>query len=636
MNPKQVSILAKSVVTSDEEYLSLVSRVIHSQVPLFSCLTKLAGAIRAKQLESMVREARFLVSQTYETPREHFVANQSALMVLKYPWDNSPFDPEQKALLKFRAGERKCRRINQKIRAWKRVRRMAKPRPHWNAVCVMREWISRTLGPFNLERVQAQCDLSAGASIGVHGNATNLYQKWTSDWTVTRPALTYASQALWSNFHAREIVLGLNPNKGPIVSHDLQDFLQLVDNKCVIVDANKLGFVEKTVEVHRTIAVEPLLNSFLQKGIDLYMRQRLKLVGIDLSDQSRNALLAMRGSKAWQSQNPWVTIDLSNASGSIAFWLVKLLPPADWFEYLDICRSSGFLDPEAPDKRYVEYESFCSMGNGFCFPLESMIFAAFCVAAGCDDFAVYGDDIIVRRERALYLIELLKYFGFSTNVDKTFVTGPFRESCGSDFFAGEDVRPTVFDEKLQGLEAHFSVHNSTLRNAKTVALFEDFRESVRNRVPPAIRYYGLSGQNPDSYFVVPQDMFMASPHTKWDRRRDPKGPNINNWRWKAYLSQPVPDPDAVNPPAEVDWYALLRGAIDAGPPRPKGTKEKPVLRERPDWLHTLRYTTKRRTRWINAPVGDHPLIRVIDRSARFGSSVRMSRGSSSEALYESF
>lgn len=617
MNPKQASILAKSVETSDEEYLSLVSSVISNQTLLFPFLKGLAGTIRGRSLEAMVREARFLVSQQYETPHEHFVANQSALMVLKYPWDNSPFDPKAAALRKFKAGEEKCRRVNQKIRAWKRVRRFTKSRPHWTAVCRMREWISEVLGPFNLERLQAQCDLSGGASIGVHGNATNLYQKWTSDWTVTRTALTYATQALWSNFHAREIVLPLG--ESGYRSHDEQVFLQLVHNKCVIVDANKLGFVKKTVESDRTIAVEPLLNSFLQKGVDLVMRQRLKLFGIDLSDQSRNATLAKRGSHGWQSQNPWVTIDLANASGSIAKELVKLLLPRRWWEYLDSIRSYGYHHEGG---EWTEYSSFCSMGNGFCFPLESLIFGAFCVAAGCDEFAIYGDDIIVRRGRALYLIELLRYFGFSTNVDKTFVTGPFRESCGSDYFAGEDVRPTVFDEKLNGLPAHFSVHNSTLRNPKTESLFEDFREKIRDKVPHSLRYYGLSGQNPDSYFVVPQDLFMCSPHTKWDRRSDPKGPNINNWRWKAYLAQSVCDPEAVNPPAEVDWYAILRGAIDAGPPRPKGTQERPVLRARPDWLHTLRYTTKRQTKWINAPVGDNPLIRVIDENARMGTSVR--------------
>lgn len=592
---------------SDQEYLSLVSTVVSPLVVSYPWLSGLSGALRARRLKDILAHCTALLSQQYDSPNEHFVAQQVTSLLRKYPYADSPFDPEGKAHRVFLAGERKCGQVNRKIRAYRNVVRRERVLPHLSALKQARDYIARVLGEFNLERVQEKCDFSDGANVGVHGNATNLFQKWKSDWSVTLPALNYAITSLWNHMHAREIVL-----PGTVKCHDPLLFADVVKKRVSVVDANKLGFVAKTVEVHRTIAVEPLLNGFLQKGVDVFMRARLRRIGIDLSDQARNAYLAKRGSESWEEADSWVTIDLSNASGSISKELVRLLLPLEWHEYLDAIRSSGFI----LDGKRQEYESFCSMGNGFCFPLETLIFASFCHAAGCDDFAVYGDDIIVRRSRALYLIELLAYFGFKVNIQKTFIVGPFRESCGSDYYAGSDVRPFVSDKRLDTLPSIFAAHNGTLRNERTESFFHEFRVFLRKRVSPKYRFVGLNGQQPDSYFVVPQDVFLQSPHAKWDRRTDPKSVCLSTWRWKAYLALPVPDPEAVDPPSEVDWYAVLRGARDMGPL--KGESREPGTR--PDRLHTLRYTTKRRVRWITAPMDDETRIQQhILRSAQLGS-----------------
>ena len=116
--------------------------------------------------------------------------------------------------------------------------------------------------------------------------------------------------------------------------------------------------------------MEPLLNGFVQKGTDLEMRRLLRKVGIDLSDQSHNQRLAKRGSEG--GFNPYCTIDLSAASDSLSYEVVKSFLPAEWFEYLCDIRAPRFLLAGADHTE--RYEKFCSMGNGFCFPLQTLLF----------------------------------------------------------------------------------------------------------------------------------------------------------------------------------------------------------------------------------------------------------------------
>jgi len=93
----------------------------------------------------------------------------------------------------------------------------------------------------------------------------------------------------------------------------------------------------------------------------------------------------------------------------------------------------------------VELWKFCAMGNGYTFPLETVLFlaAARTVVPRSEwrDVSVYGDDIIVPAAYSLALIDVLSYLGFETNTKKTHLAGAFFESCGQDFFQGVPVRP---------------------------------------------------------------------------------------------------------------------------------------------------------------------------------------------------
>jgi len=259
---------------------------------------------------------------------------------------------------------------------------------------------------------------------------------------------------------------------------------------CTQVHYNKVGFVPKTAKTHRVIAVEPLGNSFIQKGIDEYLRLRLKRIGLDLRDQSPNQRMAYEGS--FDGENSFVTIDLSSASDSISTELVKTLLPRDWFNLLNRVRAPRYLLPGSEE--HLAYEKFVTMGNGFCFPLQTLLFASAIKAvdptavAGVD-FRVYGDDIIVRKNISSAVISLLSVMGFTTNSRKTFVSGPFRESCGSNWYQGEDVTPMTLDWKLDCLENLFKFLNQSRRNERTTLFFEGMYDPIFREIPDQFLFW---------------------------------------------------------------------------------------------------------------------------------------------------
>lgn len=202
-----------------------------------------------------------------------------------------------------------------------------------------------------------------------------------------------------------------------------------------VLEANTVSFVPKDATSRRTIAIEPSLNIMLQLGVKVQLDKVLDRLGNTTSrgGQERNQTLAQRGSR----DGSLATLDLSSASDTISLAIVRQVFPADWCALLFDLRSPfGRL----PDGSIIEYEKFSSMGNGFTFPLETLLFLGlaryFDPTASC-----YGDDIIVSTQAARPLIEVLEYCGFSVNKEKSFLEGPFRESCGFDAYNGVRVTP---------------------------------------------------------------------------------------------------------------------------------------------------------------------------------------------------
>lgn len=191
--------------------------------------------------------------------------------------------------------------------------------------------------------------------------------------------------------------------------------------------------VRKDATTDRFIAIEPSLNMRWQLGIGAHMRRRLKdSTHIDLKHQADvNRHFAMRA-----IYDLLATIDLASASDSIAIMVIKFFFPKDWVHLLLTFRS-----PEMQlQGKWHTLEKISSMGNGFTFELETILFYSI-ARAFCDKPQVFGDDIIVPQAAAADVIRTLNILGFSVNGKKTFLAGSFFESCGVDVWRGHNVRP---------------------------------------------------------------------------------------------------------------------------------------------------------------------------------------------------
>lgn len=452
-------------------------------------------------------------SQMYESVGDfRHRLHQLAALLSKYPFVDSSIDRDKVALSKFSASEHRCRRMNQKFFA---RRRKVEP-PHMQ---FMRSWIEKVIGLSpDYSSILSRCDFGPGASVGVHGNQTSFVRK-LKVLTGTPGCIPVALTALRMNRHYSDVLFqgsGVPPNTR---------FMEAALEPSTVL-YNKIVCVPKNAKTNRTIAIEPTLNGYVQKGIDLVLRQKLKRFGRDLSSQALNQSLAHLGSR----DGSYATIDLSAASDSISIQLVKELLPPDWFNLLNATRSPMY---QLPDGSLHRYEKFCSMGNGFCFPLETLIFSAACEYAMSvaspnlfATYTVYGDDIIVPQSAALLVLEVLRDLGFRHNESKTFIAGGFRESCGADFFFGTNVRPIYFKDSKSLNHEVFPIMNA-LRRKNLLNTWQ----RVHDVLPPRFRLYRPYPRDDDSALDAPLDVFMTSKHSKWNR-------DTHSWNWKGIVVSP--------------------------------------------------------------------------------------------------
>jgi hypothetical protein len=257
-----------------------------------------------------------------------------------------------------------------------------------------------------------------GATFGDRGQMTTVPDKMSNEPTFTTdawPFLVPWSGTMWASAC---VDIGKVPRSVP---------------------GNRFMTVPKDATKFRGIAVEPSINVFYQLAYGKVIRGRLSRRGVDLDEgQDIHRRLACDASR----RGHLATLDLRNASDTISRNLVKLLLPHTWYSVLDSLRSKKTFF----NGHWVLLEKFSSMGNGFTFELETLIFLGLISAiTGADsigkDLFVFGDDIILPTEHSEDVIAMLKFCGLETNQTKSFVSGSFRESCGGDFFNGVGVRP---------------------------------------------------------------------------------------------------------------------------------------------------------------------------------------------------
>lgn len=387
-----------------------------------------------------------------------FARYQLASFLAKYP--EKGIDTRQVALDKFLKTEDTCSLFNKEN--YRALEVLDQKHPDFlGCLDQIRNDISDLLGESpNLSLVGEMSKHGPGVSyIGelyAGGKVTNFY-KWSKlPYSVTHDAYTHAKKVIlddprWIGALDDEYRRRTSNLFQPIDMGSFWDFVLKV------VEGSRLTTVPKSAETDRTICIEPLINVFLQLGVDGVIRGRLKSRwGVNLNDQTLNQVLAKEASISGE----FATVDLSSASDLISLKVCELLLPAAWYDLLHDLRSHN----TEIDGRWVALEKISSMGNGYTFALESVIFSALTRYAikkvkAERRYAVYGDDIVIPVKAFPILKDILQLCGFSINEKKTFVAGPFRESCGTDYYRGIDVRPVFLKSPIQTIPDLFYLHN---------------------------------------------------------------------------------------------------------------------------------------------------------------------------------
>lgn len=221
--------------------------------------------------------------------------------------------------------------------------------------------------------------------------------------------------------------------------------------------------VPKTLKGPRIIAIEPVCMQYTQQALTEYLVKRIERCALTkrsvrFTDQTVNQRLAMTSSR----DGSMATIDLSDASDRVlaacVYDMLRSVP--DFRDALFACRS----ETASLDGVVIHLKKFASMGSATCFPIEAMYFFSIIVhsllwKAGrpptrrdieyiSKRVNVYGDDIIVPVNETDIVLEGLCSFNCKVNTNKSFWSGKFRESCGTDAYDGTDITP-VYVRDLQ-------------------------------------------------------------------------------------------------------------------------------------------------------------------------------------------
>jgi len=207
------------------------------------------------------------------------------------------------------------------------------------------------------------------------------------------------------------------------------------------IDVLEAVLVNKTWKSKRLIMPNTTLGTLYSSGLGRVLEDRLRAAGYDIRTlQVRHGQLAQLGSLT----GSLVTADQSLASDNITVKLIDRIFPRPWASALKLGRIE---EVEFYGDRF-RTETFSTMGIGFTFPLQTLVFLSLLFAirdhlglSRSSVVSVFGDDLIYDKEMHDMVMRVFPKLGLIINEDKTFADGGFRESCGYDYYHGVDVRP---------------------------------------------------------------------------------------------------------------------------------------------------------------------------------------------------
>lgn len=218
---------------------------------------------------------------------------------------------------------------------------------------------------------------------------------------------------------------------------------------------SQLHMVPKTLKGPRIIAAEPVAHQWCQgltlNFLEFEFTRLFDGDFIDLRAQHKSGGLVLQASK----DGSLATVDLSDASDRLSCFVVERVfrrNPALLRAFHSA--RTRYVRLDAKRNEFLQFKKFASQGTGVTFPVQSIVFLCCAIAASCRGritwanvrklrrtVRVYGDDIIIPVHGYDGLRMLLETLGLKVNERKSFATGEFRESCGTDGFRGYNITP---------------------------------------------------------------------------------------------------------------------------------------------------------------------------------------------------
>lgn len=266
--------------------------------------------------------------------------------------------------------------------------------------------------------------------------------------------------------------------------------------------------VPKTLKTPRIIAIEPSYVQYAQQAVLGSMVPALESHWLTkhflgFSDQLPNQELAKQGSRDGRT----ATLDLSEASDRVSNQLVRTMF-SDFPHLFGAVQNSRTRTADVPGHGKIRLAKFASMGSALCFPVEAMVFLTL-IFLGIEKelstrfsdrsqlmgyigrVRVYGDDLVVPVDCVESVITTLGLFGARVGGDKSFWIGRFRESCGKEYYDGEDVSIVrcrrVFPSSLKNAPECISI--VSLRNQLYLAGCWSAVEHLDSKIRKVFKYF---------------------------------------------------------------------------------------------------------------------------------------------------
>jgi len=394
-----------------------------------SLLTCITNALDGGLADPAHDQYRLLLKETYE--KKFFK---------KFPQGGSDSPSIKRATLRaFIANAKRLRSFNLDLPSSAFLsRRSSDPRFIEDRVLLMsREIFRGVLGSVpKLHALLENCRHTSGTTLGLSFLETNLEDKWKN--------VSYIHEdAKWIVSRYADVV-----------------GIQEGDYSFSRKSASRYAQVPKNDTINRSIFVEPTAEVFVAVSIMEYIFDRLSILGFDVDKQQ---VLHNRLAFSSSIHGRLATIDSTMASDSVTTDLIAWYSTLEWYNLLRTFRSERSLIKGI----VCELPTFCTMGNPMTFALETLIFYSVAYASvlvtaektrSCipdwdaikrirrsKTVSVFGDDVILPTENASLFVSVIERLGFIINLDKTCMDLPtkgncFRESCGTDYLAGRNVR----------------------------------------------------------------------------------------------------------------------------------------------------------------------------------------------------